>query len=160
MYTGWAKKWVSHDSTVPPASVQLADRRRPGAVLWRCRHRAAERPSTAAAEVATICWGRRRVAVAAGPYPAVHRRYRACNHIRSRAIVVWPTMSCFADWSKRRHVTLSIITCSPLHSHPGWHYNVTPGDVTWRSLNANVRYILRCFCLRFVCFVCFFGVLL
>jgi len=32
-----------------------------------------------------------------------------------------------------------------LHDHPGWHYNVTPGDVTWRSLNANVRYILRCF---------------
>ena len=24
-------------------------------------------------------------------------------------IVVWPTMSCFTDWSKRRHVTLSII---------------------------------------------------
>ena len=24
--------------------------------------------------------------------------------------------------------------------------------VTWRSLNANVRYIIRCFCLRFVCF--------
>ena len=39
----------------------------------------------------------------------------------------------------------------PLHGHPGWHYNVTSGDVTWRSLNANVRYIIRCFCLRFVC---------
>jgi len=73
-------------------------------------------------------------------------------------IVVWPTMSCFADWSKRRHVTLSIIICLPLHGHPGWHYNVTPVDVTWRLLNANVRYILRCFCLCFV-FV-FFGVLL
>ena len=34
-----------------------------------------------------------------------------------------------------------------------WHYNVTPGDVTWCSLNANVRYILRCFCLRLVCFL-------
>ena len=26
-------------------------------------------------------------------------------------IVVWPTTSCFADWSKRRHVTLRIIDC-------------------------------------------------
>jgi len=34
-----------------------------------------------------------------------------------------------ADWSKRRHVTLSIIICSPLHGHPWWHYNVTPGDI-------------------------------
>jgi len=25
--------------------------------------------------------------------------------------VVWPTTSCFADWSKRRHVTLHIIDC-------------------------------------------------
>ena len=35
------------------------------------------------------------------------------------------------------------------------HYNVTPGDreaVTWPSLNANVRYIPRCFSLRLVCF--------
>ena len=50
----------------------------------------------------------------------------------------------------------SIIICPPLHGHPGWHYNVTPGDFTWRSLNANVRYILHCFCFRFVCFVLFF----
>ena len=69
-------------------------------------------------------------------------------------IVVWPTMSCFADWSKRRQVTLSIIIC-PLHGHPVWHHNVTRCDVTWCSLNANVRYILRCFCLRLVCFFCF-----
>ena len=34
--------------------------------------------------------------------------------------VVWPTMSCFADWSKHCHVTLSIIICSPLH--PGWRH--------------------------------------
>ena len=40
----------------------------------------------------------------------------------------------------------------PLHSHLGWHYNVTLGDVTGCSLNANVRYILRCFSLRLVCF--------
>ena len=26
-------------------------------------------------------------------------------------VVVWPTTSCFADWSKRRHVTLRIIDC-------------------------------------------------
>ena len=53
----------------------------------------------------------------------------------SKQFVVWPTMSCFADWSKRRHVTLSVIICSPLHSHPGWHYSyvhlftVTQGDI-------------------------------
>ena len=29
----------------------------------------------------------------------------------STSIVVWPTTSCFADWSKRRHVTLRIIDC-------------------------------------------------
>jgi len=46
------------------------------------------------------------------------------------------------------------------------HFTVTRGDimmspcdVTWSSLNVNVRYILRCFCLRFVFFL-FFGVLL
>ena len=38
-----------------------------------------------------------------------------------------------------------------------WHYNVERGDVTCRSLNANVRYILRCFRFRSVCF---FNVLL
>jgi len=79
------------------------------------------------------------------------------QHTRlSAIIVVWPTMSCFADWSIRRHVTLSIIICSPLHGHPGWHYNVTPGEVKWRWLNANVRYILRCFYLRSVCFLFLF----
>jgi len=30
-------------------------------------------------------------------------------------IVVWPTTSCFADWSKRRHVNFSIIDSSTLH---------------------------------------------
>ena len=84
----------------------------------------------------------------------------------SYLVVVWPTMSCFADWSKCCYVTLSLIICSPLYGHPGWHtmspgwhYNVTAGDreaVTWRSENANVRCILRCFCLRFVCFCLFF----
>jgi len=37
-------------------------------------------------------------------------------------------MSCFTDWSKRRHVTLSIIICSLFHAHLGWHYNVTSGE--------------------------------
>jgi len=53
-----------------------------------------------------------------------------CRHrIVTLSIVVWPTMSCFADWLKRRHVTLSITTCSPLHSYlggiimsPGWRH--------------------------------------
>ena len=57
----------------------------------------------------------------------------SCVHVsagnRAIIVVVWPSMSCFADWSKRRHVTLSIIICSPLHGHPGWHYNVTWGDI-------------------------------
>jgi len=42
------------------------------------------------------------------------------NLSSSCLIVVWPTLSSFADWSKRHHVTLSIIICSPLHGHPGW----------------------------------------
>jgi len=107
----------------------------------------------------------RRMSVLLRHHRRRRRRTKRCERSTTAAglrqtatmcIVVWPTMSCFADWSKRRHVTLVIIICSPLHGHPGWHYNVTvivtPGDVTWRSLNANVRYILRCFCLRFVCF--------
>ena len=32
--------------------------------------------------------------------------------------VVWPTMSCFADWSKCRHVTLINIEWSTCHSRP------------------------------------------
>ena len=70
-------------------------------------------------------------------------------------IVAWPTTSCFADWSKRRQVTLSIIECWTCRRSTDSHYNVTPGvreAVTWPSLNANVKYILRCFCLRFVYF--------
>ena len=48
------------------------------------------------------------------------------------------------------------VTRGDITMSPGWHYNVTPGDreaVTWRSLNANVRYIVRCFCLRFCLFL-------
>ena len=33
-------------------------------------------------------------------------------------IVIWPTVICFADWSKRHHVTLSIIEWSTCHSRP------------------------------------------
>jgi len=48
------------------------------------------------------------------------------------------------------------VTRGDITRSPGWHYNITPGDceaVTWRSLNANVRYIVRCFCLRFCLFL-------
>jgi len=34
-----------------------------------------------------------------------------CHYRLTWSIVVWPTTSCFADWSKRRHVTLHIIDC-------------------------------------------------
>ena len=43
---------------------------------------------------------------------------RHFNRGSSYLIVAWPTTSCFADWLKRRHVTLSIIECSPLHGRP------------------------------------------
>jgi len=36
----------------------------------------------------------------------------------SYLIVAWPTTSCFTDWSKRRHVTSSIIECPPRHGRP------------------------------------------
>jgi len=49
----------------------------------------------------------------------------------------------------------TVTRCDLITSHM-WHYNVTRCDVTWCSLNVNVRYILRCVCLRFVfCFVFF-----
>jgi len=53
-------------------------------------------------------------------------------------------MSCFADWSKRLHVTLSIIICSPLHGH-----------VMFTKCKRNI-YTTLSFCLRFVCFFLFF----
>ena len=34
-------------------------------------------------------------------------------------------MSCFPDRSKRRARDVEHYHCSPLHGHPGWHYNVT-----------------------------------
>ena len=39
-----------------------------------------------------------------------------CTH-SEYCIVVWPTTSCFADWSKRRHVTFSIIEWRAIHGH-------------------------------------------
>jgi len=49
------------------------------------------------------------------------------------------------------HVHRFTVTRVDIIMLTGWHYNVNPapGDreaVTWRSLNGNVRYILRCFC--------------
>ena len=88
-----------------------------------------------------------------------HKSSQWCR-VPEAIVVLWSTMSCFADWSKCCHVTLSIIICSLVHDHLGWHYNVTPGDIMWRPLNANARYILRCFCVRSVCFFLFFGILL
>ena len=37
-----------------------------------------------------------------------------CPFAKSYYIVVRPTASCFADWSKRRHVTLRIVDCQEL----------------------------------------------
>jgi len=57
-------------------------------------------------------------------------------------------------WALSYYVHRFTVTrCDIIMSHM-WNYNVTRRDVTWCSLNANVRYILRCFCLRLVCF-CF-----
>ena len=39
------------------------------------------------------------------------------NRGSSYFIVAWPTTRCFADWSKRRHVTLFIIEWSTRHGH-------------------------------------------
>ena len=48
------------------------------------------------------------------PYSRTEMLHAACmlpgiNSCRSVSVVVWPTTSCFADWLKRRHVTLRII---------------------------------------------------
>ena len=79
----------------------------------------------------------------------------------AKYIVVWPTTSCFADWSKRRHVTLSIIICSPLHGHPGWHYNVTWGDIImsprwpWSGHVTFTKCKRKIYSTSYVLFVCF-----
>jgi len=43
--------------------------------------------------------------------------YDIFNLGSSYLIVVRPTSSCFADWSKRRHVTLSIFECRTIHDN-------------------------------------------
>jgi len=43
---------------------------------------------------------------------------RYISHVPLTTVrVVWLTTSCFADWSKRRHVTLSIIEWRTIHGH-------------------------------------------
>jgi len=67
-------------------------------------------------------------------------------------IVVWPTMSCFTDWLKCRHVTLIIIewcrVIIMINGHVTVYRYLLWNMVTWCSLNANIRYNLRCLCLR------------
>ena len=43
-------------------------------------------------------------------------------------IVVWPTMSCLADWSKCRHVTFIVIEWSTRHGRP---FTMIHGHVTF-----------------------------
>jgi len=71
----------------------------------------------------------------------------------TKCVVIWPTTSCFADWSKRRHVTLRIIDCQEgvltcyrifiTCQLTSWHVDKCQG-VFWHVVN-----ILRCFCLHF-----------
>ena len=71
----------------------------------------------------------------------------------TKCVVIWPTTSCFADWSKRRHVTLRIIDCQEVVltgyrifitcQLTSWHVDKCQG-VYWHVVN-----ILRCFCLHF-----------
>jgi len=57
---------------------------------------------------------------------------------RTDCIVTWPTTSCFADWSKCRHVTSSIIECPPRHGRPS---DSSMSDVrhwtVWRSCDVH-----------------------
>ena len=67
---------------------------------------------------------------------------------------VWPTMSCFADWSKCSHVTLIIIIWSTRHGRPcviiminghvtAYHYNDTRSREIWWPWVENVALGLR-----------------
>ena len=47
----------------------------------------------------------------------VHHPVLVARRSITATVVVWPTTSCFADWSKRRHVTLSIIEWRTIHGH-------------------------------------------
>jgi len=60
-----------------------------------------------------------------------------CDKTRTKWLVAWPATSCFADWSKRRHVTLSSIEWSTRHSRP-IVIIMTTSHVTF------TRYILHC----------------
>jgi len=91
-------------------------------------------------------------------------RYRHGSILQSRdgstfLIVAWPTTSCFADWSKRRHVEhyrLFTASRSTVRQFNVWRQTLNCLTATRRSLytfyTVNVIHILRCFCLRFVCF--------
>jgi len=59
-------------------------------------------------------------------------------------IVVWPNMSCFADWSKCCHVTWIIIQWSTRHGRL---------CIITMLLNVTIRYILRCFCWCDICLI-------
>ena len=70
--------------------------------------------------------------------------------VRHLLIVVWPTTSCFADWSKRRHVTLRIIDCQEVvltcyrifttcHPHPCDMLT----HVTWKRVTC-CKYSITC----------------
>ena len=58
----------------------------------------------------------------------------------SSRLVVWPTMSCLADWSKCRHVTLIMVEWSTRHGRP-CIITMMHGHVTFTPHK-------RCFCLR------------
>jgi len=65
------------------------------------------------AELKPVCFTNRRFRDSARLSFILRTTY--ADHIfrlsRTLVFVVWPTMSCFADWSKRRHVTFTIIEC-------------------------------------------------
>jgi len=46
-------------------------------------------------------------------------------------IVVWPTTSCFADWSKRRHVNFSIFDWPTLHDNLSCDIFTLRENVRW-----------------------------
>ena len=56
------------------------------------------------------------------------------------AIVVWPTTSCFADWLKRRHVTLRIFDCQACR------HNVTSlaRDIMSRDIMSRAKLVTLC----------------
>ena len=60
------------------------------------------------------------------------------------------------DVEHYRMLNMSAVDRGDITMTTGSHYNVTPGDrkaVTWPSLNTNIRYILRRFCLHSTSFL-------